>query len=517
MAYDASERMSSSDPATPATQVFAVLGVDPEVNAYAMAKYSRSALSMRDSLAEIDAQRAEKFLNTFYFEYGHRSIADLAHISFAVERLSMLAAIELADETRWDGQERSTRYQEFRRTGWYTPPGLEGTARAAYDAAAEHLFSAYEALSEASFQHLTATVERPATLKPEAYQRTLRARAFDVGRYLLPLATITSLGQIVSARTLEQQVVRLLSSPFAEVRELGAALKRAATEPAFDLRQIRAQHLVEGLRQAGADPALIAEAELLARPVKASPTLVKYTDPSPYQLETRRALQAAAGELLGGLAPQPGPAVDLLDDEPLEVEIAASLLYPACDLPYRQVRAVVAALGAPRRAEIIALGWAHRGPHDEMRREFQAGAGLRFDILMDIGGFRDLHRHRRCVQLHQACSFVHGFEEPEMVAACGAAPAYRAAMAAARAAATALPDPLLAPYLLPMGFRKRTLFKMDFAQAAYIAELRTAPAGHFSYRRIAWEMFLALRRRHPELTGTLRVTDPALPVDLLQR
>ena len=58
----------------PATEVFAVYGVEPEIQAYAMAKYSRSALSMKDSLREISAQKAEKFLNTFYFQYGHRSI-----------------------------------------------------------------------------------------------------------------------------------------------------------------------------------------------------------------------------------------------------------------------------------------------------------------------------------------------------------------------------------------------------------------------------------------------------------
>ena len=103
------------------TDVFAVHGADPEVLAYAMAKYSRSALSMRESLAEISAQRAEQFLNTFYFQYGHRSIADLAHIAFAVERLSLLAAIVLVDEQRWDGQERSTRYQNFLKSGWYFP------------------------------------------------------------------------------------------------------------------------------------------------------------------------------------------------------------------------------------------------------------------------------------------------------------------------------------------------------------------------------------------------------------
>src|ERR1700758_3535820 len=105
----------------PQVNVFAVHGVDPEVQAYAMAKYSRSALSMKESLKEISEQKAEKFLNTYYFQYGHRSIADLAHVALAIERLSILAAIAVADEQRWDGQERSTRYQYFKKSGYFTP------------------------------------------------------------------------------------------------------------------------------------------------------------------------------------------------------------------------------------------------------------------------------------------------------------------------------------------------------------------------------------------------------------
>src|SRR2546430_7219638 len=112
---------SAPSPGSSSTEVYAIFGAEPEIQAYAMAKYSRSALSMKESLREISTQKAEKFLNTFYFQYGHRSIADLAHMAFAIERLSILAAIELADEQRWDGQERSTRYQDFRKSGCFTP------------------------------------------------------------------------------------------------------------------------------------------------------------------------------------------------------------------------------------------------------------------------------------------------------------------------------------------------------------------------------------------------------------
>src|ERR1700756_5633417 len=127
----------------PSVEVFAVYGVEPEVQAYAMAKYSRSALSMKESLREITAQKAEKFLNTFYFQYGHRSIADLAHIALAIERLSILAAIAVADEQRWDGQERSTRYQDFKKSGYFIPDFRADTnARNLYCKTVDRLFAA---------------------------------------------------------------------------------------------------------------------------------------------------------------------------------------------------------------------------------------------------------------------------------------------------------------------------------------------------------------------------------------
>src|SRR3984957_10599607 len=162
-----SEPMTSHSVSTPApeasVEVFAIYGVEPEIQAYAMAKYSRSSLSMKESLKEITSQKAEKFLNTFYFQYGHRSIADLAHIALAIERLSILAAIVVVDEQRWDGQERSTRYQDFKKSGYYTPNfevtgtggGIAGAAASAfYHEAIGALFASYQEVSQKDFEDL---------------------------------------------------------------------------------------------------------------------------------------------------------------------------------------------------------------------------------------------------------------------------------------------------------------------------------------------------------------------------
>jgi thymidylate synthase ThyX len=506
------------------TEVFAVHGADPEVLAYAMAKYSRSSLSMKESLREISSQRAEQFLNTFYFQYGHRSIADLAHVAFAVERLSLLAAIVLVDEQRWDGQERSTRYQNFRKSGWYMPDfGSDSASANRYRETIDRLFAGYHSVFEAVFASLQGQVPKPADMKQETWERTLKARAFDVARYLLPLATNTSLGQIVNARTLETQISRLLTSPFAEVRQLGVRLQAAATGPAWN---VYAEDFAALQRDIAAlDPALGERAAaLLTRDVKTAPTLVKYAAVNEYLAQTREELRHAAAELLKGEAIEAAPLVDLIDSaDSLETDLATTLLYGQCHYPYRQIRHHVGALSEARRNEIIDLGVRHRGRHDELLREFSAGQALRFDILMDIGGFRDMHRHRRCVQVLQGFTAAHGYAIPEGVPEAGVQLLYEETVRAAHAACAALaagsaPETAeSAQYVLPLGTKNRALFKMDFAEALYISELRSAPQGHFSYRRVAWEMYRAVERKHPALARYFRATNADEPVDLLRR
>jgi len=514
---------SSSNGNAPAVEVFAVYGVEPEIQAYAMAKYSRSALSMKESLKEISQQKAEKFLNTFYFQYGHRSIADLAHVALAIERLSILAAIAVADEQRWDGQERSTRYQDFKKSGYFTPDfGDDPQSRSLYQETVNNLFAEYESLSERTFRYLTSVTPKPEEMKQEAYERTLKARAFDVSRYLLPLATNTSLGEIVNARTLETQVSRLLSHTHKEVRHMGDLLKRAAVSPAYNVAHESLRQLVDQIRALSAELGARAEEELL-REVRMAPTLVKYADPNAYEIATRRELQQMAKELLGDMPVAAAPVVDLLDQEPLEVELATTLIYQHCHYPYRQIRQAVEAAGEPIRRAIIDSGLRHRGKHDEMLRAFCAGQQFRFDILMDIGAFRDMHRHRRCIQIGQEFTTRHGYDVPEEVNAGGTRAAYDAVMARTAAAVEQLARAAgeesvqNSQYAIPLGFRNRTLFKMDFAEVVYISELRTGPAGHFSYRNVAYAMYEEVAKKHPALAKHFRVTNVREPVDLLKR
>jgi thymidylate synthase ThyX len=483
-------------------RVYAVTGVAPEWLAYAMAKYSRSAQSLQESIQELTADRTRKFLNTMYFKYGHASIADMAHLSFGVEGISLWAAITLVDEQLWDGQERSTRYQPFRETGYYPAP--EG-APCGYDDVAQWLMMRYEQATEEWIARLQVQYPRPDGMAEVAYTSSIRARAFDIARYYLFLGVKTSVGQITSARTLERQIARMQADPLPEIRALGAELKEAATETApFDFAGYQLEPLIgalpEGLQQPFRE-------HLAPHPV--APTLVKYADASPYQQTVWADVAAIARELLPDMAPQSDRAVVLhVNEDPLEAAVA-SLLYRVSDLSYGQIRERVASISAGERKDVLEAALQRRGAHDEWLREFQ-GAPFAFDIQMDIGGYRDFHRHRRAVQIRQAWTTKHGAAIPEPMLGTGAADRYAADMARAARHVEELTywDPVQAHYLLPLGFRCRTLFRMDLSQAAYMIRLRTKEGGHFSYRRVAYQMYEALAAQYPSFAACLEPTNP---------
>src|ERR1700676_1694018 len=212
-------------------RVFTVSPMPPEKCAYALARYSRSPDSIRQSLEWVRTHDSSKFLESFYFQYGHASIADLGHTVMCFEGISELAATEIEEEPLWDGQAKSSRYQDFGSSGFVTPPELTDSDAAAYRAAGEALLTAYVKVKELAFAGLCERLPRPDAMKPEAYQRNLAARAFDVARYLLFWGVPTNVGQVSSIRTLEKQIKRLRISEFAEVRELADEIAQACAEP----------------------------------------------------------------------------------------------------------------------------------------------------------------------------------------------------------------------------------------------------------------------------------------------
>src|ERR1700733_5744123 len=148
-------------------RVIAIAPMPPEKSAYALARYSRSADSIRQSIDWVRTHNSQQFLESFYFQYGHQSIADLGHTVLCFEGISELAASEIEDEVLWDGQAKSSRYQDFSKAGFITPPELSGADAERYAAEGEALLRAYTSVHARVNEYLTGTLPRPESMKPD--------------------------------------------------------------------------------------------------------------------------------------------------------------------------------------------------------------------------------------------------------------------------------------------------------------------------------------------------------------
>ena len=467
---------------TPAKRVISVAPMPPEKSAYALARYSRSPDSIRQSIEWVRSHDSRSFLESFYFEYGHASIADLGHAVLCFEGVSELAASEIEAEPLWDGQAKSSRYQNFSGSGFVTPPEFSLGESAIYQSAGGVLLAAYAKVNESVLAYLSERLPRPESMKPEAYRRNLRARAFDVARYLLFWGVPTNVGQVTSIRTLEKQIRRLGASEYAELRSLGEEIGNAcAAEP--DCRW---------------DPQSAAE--------PLAPTLARHAEADGFAVRARENLRLWAIQNLPPACGEAPPRVDLLRPTNVPADVAATLLYPVTDRPFRELYQLACGWNERRRAEVFDVALGSRTRRDEILNGFRGGL-YAYDFVIDIGAFRDLQRHRRCQKFRQAYLGALGFETPRTVAEAGAAEIFASAMREAFDAIGGLPAPG-AHYLLPFGARSRFLFKMDFAEAEYISRLRSGVKGHFSYREIAWEMKCKMEQLEPELGRLIEATPP---------
>jgi len=486
-------------------RVIVVSPMPPEKSAYALARYSRSPDSIFESLEWVRGHDSEKFLESYYFQYGHASIADLGHAIICFEGISELAAIEIEDEQLWDGQAKSSRYQDFSTGGIITPPEIDaaeppasaaGNASApppsvVYQQAGRDLIEAYLKIHGQVLEYLIEQYPRPEAMKPEPYRRTLAARAFDVARYVLFLGVPTNVGQVASIRTIEKQIRRLGASPYEELRELAAEIAQACALP----------------------PDCVWDAATAREPL--APTLARHARPDLQSQQMRRNVAEWVKENFGELAPSPSAAgcessVDLIRPRDAVDEITATLIYSVTQLPFRHIYDQVCGWSAARKREVIDAALQDRSRRDELVREFRSGYSFVFDIITDVGAYRDLHRHRRCQQLRQEFTTRLGFEVPALIEQSGVSSLFREALrnAAEACGQICAISPRAGHYLLPFATRMRFLCKMDFAEAEYISRLRSGVKGHFSYREIAWKMKEEMMKAEPELGRLIDATPP---------
>ena len=505
-----------------ARDIFAIAGLPPEVLAVAMAKYSRSKESIRTTMAELTEEKSAEFHEKWVLGYGDASVADMAIIAIACENVSILASKSIEDNRLAAYQEKSTRYVEFDATRYHRPPAIMAKHAELYERTVDDLFSTYRSLLEKLIQYMQKRFPKPADITDRAYETKLKARSLDAVRYLLPTATLTNFGMIMSARSLRHAIAKLMVSPYQEIREIGEEIKQASLAPAHNPRSEKLKTSLQSLRDSANLEQQITIDQIIegtSLDIKGAPTLIKHTDPSEYLIKTNEKLNELAVKIFGGAPVNPTPRVDYNEPHSYEDELVTTLLYGATNYPYRQILEKVRQLSDQKKETIIDAMAECRGQYDQPRREYEIGGQLIFDVLMDYGAFRDLQRHRICTQINQPLTIDHGYETPfELVDAKLTNPFNEAISRFRDAYGIIRRDVgIEAGYLIPLAFKKRTLYKTDLRELYHMVELRSKPGGHMSYRNIVLDMYNLVKKQHPMLVKHLRVVIPNYDEDFFKR
>jgi thymidylate synthase ThyX len=485
--------------------VFALVNLPEVVKGALFARYSRSPKSVRRlfldefagtaALAEgsapagsIGTERAESLFERVFVEYGDDSVAQLGGVHLACEGVSNVLTKLLEWGRLMAYLEQSTRYVPYAdrpggRWRYHVPAEVRGTpAERDFEATLDLMFETYARWLEPMQEHFRRRHPRQPSDSDFVYRSTIRAKALDTLRGLLPAATRSNVGLYGTGQAYEAVLLRLRASPLAEARACADLMLTELRKviPAF-LRRVDAPD------RGGAWSAYLAA--------------------------TREATASAAARVLGEVPADPRPEVVLADFDPEgEVKVVAAALYSASGLPDDQLLARARRMSPEeRRAVLAAYVGERRNRRHKPGRAFER-TSYRFDVLTDYGAFRDLQRHRLLSLEWQPLGPRHGYAMPEAVEEAGAGTDWRRVMEASAAlhdAVFAAGLAPVAPYAVCMAYRIRFYMEMNAREAMHVLELRTAPQGHPAYRRVCQAMhrLIADQAGHRALAEAMRFVD----------
>ncbi len=433
----------------------------------------------------VAVQQAEAFYDRVLVGYGDDSVAELGGAHVACEDISNVAA-KIIEDARigLSPLEKSTRYVMFNQkvNGEYRYVReahiMASPWAAEYCATLDHLFDTYSALMEPTIAWVRQRTPRDTHTSERAYNAATRAKACDILRGLLPMATKTNVGVFGNGRAFEYLITRIGSHQLAELQYVSDNLQQALDHliPSFVKRSATAR----------------------------GQAMRTYID------SLRTNLSAQAQQLPHNLPLPQSAQVSLVEyDVDATYQVAAAALYPHSTLPLADILAYVRTLNETAlRAIIMAASGERAVRFHKPGRAFEE-AHYVFDIVADIGAYRDLQRHRMLSQERQPFGVDLGYITPSELIDAGLADQYQAAIeraiALTRTVRTSLPES--AQYIVPMACLMRWRFSLNLREAFHLCELRSAPQGHPTYRTVAQQIATHIHAVHPLLAESMTFVD----------
>ncbi len=495
--------------------VFAIITPRQVDRGALMSRYSRTDKTMRrvflDEFAK-NPNRGEEFYRRVLLEYGDDSVAELGEAQVAVEGISNIAAKKIEDRRiGLSYLEKSSRYVAFDQKvgGYYRYVREEGVMASPhadrYVEACDLSFDAYSRSIQPmqSFLKEREPIERfsffDSDLQKEApfgqlksskdvkaaeriYNVTIKAKALDLLRGLLPASTMTNVGITGNGRAFEYMLTLMYGSKLKEIRSVADQLfsELNAVIPSFVRRanDRYGQALQEYVSKTEGAVSRLAKGYLSGVPPDNKPELVRL-------LEFEDAFQA-------------------------EVKVASAILYEQAQGQslYRITNCVMSMPTEERHKVIRAYTDFRTNRRHRPGRAFEM-VDYTFELFTNFGIFRDLHRHRVLTMERQLLSTRHGYDLPQELIDAGLNKDFADCMDLAKQAyekmARTMPEE--AQYVVNFAYRYPYFVRMNLREACHMIELRTAPQGHPDYRLVCQKMYSEIKRVHPAFSEGIRFAD----------
>lgn len=489
-----------------------------------LSRYSRTSLTgKRLFLKEFypNKNRGKEFFDAWLVDYGDDSIQEMAGgLPLSCEFVSNLAVKELEDCRIGSYIEKSTRYVPFDKklpNGEYMfykdPNIMDSKYGDEYLKLMRGLFDSYSGNIEKMSKYISEAnpieeikfrfgeqVKKISEMNngdfeaygvnetdiKKAYDNAIKANALDFLRDYLPMATMTHVGISMDARSYENLIHKLLSSPLSETRGLGnkileemnkispALLKRISGEHGEEMQKFMQSRRLDSM-------GIVGKLGVILSPNTENVALVDCTG---YGYQNA--------------------------DEMAQIAIASSIIYVFSNgVSMRNAIETAKSMENEERKRLIS---AYVGKRTNRRhkpgRAFENVEYL-FDLNARIGIYRDIQRHRIGTQERQIFSISNGYETREAFAMIGIDDDYKQKMSEVKALHGKLYEkfPYQAQYVVTFGFNIRWYYRLNARQMFHMCELRSSQQGHPDYRKLVQQMAIEAKSVHPTVIGYMKYLD----------
>lgn len=474
-----------------------------------LSRYSRTSnLDIRDVYRKEfagNADRGKNFYRKVFLEYGDESVSELVTAQIAMQGVTNILS-KAVEELRvgLSFLEKSSRYVRYDRKVdgryLYAEPeklGIDTSLRSEYEEVCDALFDLYAStypkaidfyrkkfpMNSLSFIDEHGTDVHFSDLKGEAlddakrsYESSLRARALDDLRFLLPASTITNIGISGNARSYINLIQKLKSSRLPEFGHFAESLYSELESEFPNLIDSAVNHHGE--------------------------TIINYA----------RALEGISTQKIKGSG-KTDPTVKLISFESQDHvarRIASIMTFRRQDKPLSDIFAEVESMDLRRIEEMFnKISSLRTNRRDKLPREFES-ANYLFVINTNYGAFRDLQRHRFLGIVRQYLNCNHGFDTPSFFRAGEFSDPYVHLMGRARELFLRLKErsgPEMAQYCVPFAYRYPVSVQANLRELVYFCELRSTPQAHEDLRHVAMEVCRSVENVHPIFKPLFKYVD----------